>query len=102
MSTDLDFALSQPLAELPDNGFSARVMAQLEAERQLKRLRRDRLVTDIAMGLVLLAVLVLPFTPLGQMLAASAFTPTGMTVTAIVLTALVGAFYVRKPGLISI
>jgi hypothetical protein len=83
MDERLDTLLSQPLAEMPDNGFSSRVMAQVEAEVELQRLRKDRLVTEIGMGLVVLCVLVLPFTPAGALLAASAASTIGMVLVGV-------------------
>jgi len=74
MAENLDMLLSRPLPETPDNGFSGRVTAQIV----LQQLRRDRFKTEIYTGLIVLGVLVLPFTPLGQMLARSAETATGM------------------------
>ena len=64
MTDDLDHLLNQPLAEIPDNGFSGRTMALVE----LQQLRRSRLRTEVYAGLVILAVMVLPFTPLGMAL----------------------------------
>jgi hypothetical protein len=73
MTDALDRFLSQPLAEIPDNGFSDRMAALLEVQR----LRRERLRTEVYAGLVLLAVMVLPFTPPGQTIASVMFNAKG-------------------------
>lgn len=92
MSDRLDTLLSQPLAEMPDNGFSSRVMAQME----LQRLRRDRLKTEISAGFVVLAVLILPFTVPGRILAASAASAGGMTLIGLTVGVLL-TFFALKP-----
>lgn len=91
MRDNLNMLLSQPLPETPDNGFSNRVMAQME----LQQLRRDRLKTEISVGLVVLAVLVLPFTAPGQMLAASAATVSGMTLIGLTTGAILTFFTLK-------
>lgn len=74
MTENLDALLSLPLPDMSDNGFSDRVAARIE----LRRLRRDRLITEVYVGLVVLVVLVLPFTPLGAAIASLAFTRLGL------------------------
>ena len=78
---DLDGLLAQPLADMPDNGFSSRVAARVE----LQRLRRERFLNEVYIGLVLLAVLVLPFTPVGAAVATAAFTPGGVALAALAI-----------------
>jgi hypothetical protein len=74
MIEDLDALLAQPLADVPDNGFSSRTAALLE----MQRLRRSRFRTEVYAGLVLLAAMVLPFTPLGAAFAAAAYAHAGI------------------------
>lgn len=81
MTDNLDHLLSQPLADVPDSGFAARMAVLVEVER----LRRERLKTEIAAGLVILAVLTLPFTGLGQVLTHSLFTLTGAVLAGVLL-----------------
>jgi len=91
MSQDLDLLLSHPLPETPDNGFSNRVIAEIA----LQQLRRDRFKTEIYSGFIVLAVLVLPFTPLGQMLAASAKTASGMVLVGLTVSVILTFFTVK-------
>ena len=79
---DLDALLSRPLPAMPDNGFSARVMAEM----QLRQLRRERLRNEILAGLVVLVVMILPFTGLGRM-AGPGFTQFGMALSSLALGA---------------
>jgi len=81
MTDSLDELLSQPLADVPDSGFSARLAARLEMER----LRRERLRAEIAAGVIILAVLILPFTGIGQVLSHSLFTLTGAVLAGVLL-----------------
>jgi hypothetical protein len=83
---DLDALLSQPLPSMPDNGFSARVMVEM----QLRQLRRERLRNEILTGLVVLGVMILPFTGLGRM-AGPAFSQFGMALSSLALGAVLVA-----------
>ena len=75
--------LSQPLPPVPDKGFSNRVMAEM----QLRQLRRERFRNEVLMGLVVLMVMILPFTGAGRMLAAPAFTQFGIILSGLALGA---------------
>lgn len=56
MSDPLDNLLAAPVADIPDDGFSARVVARMAQER-----RRERWITYAAIGLgAVPAVLILP------------------------------------------
>jgi hypothetical protein len=57
MNDDLNTLLSAPLPDIPDNGFSRRVMVRIERVR-----RRDAAVSVAAIGLAALAAV--PFLPL--------------------------------------
>lgn len=92
MNDPLDTLLSRPLGDVPDNGFTNRVAAQME----LVRLRRDRLMTDVCSGVVLFGVLVLPFTRAGEVLAASASTPVGMALIGMASVGTVALITLRK------
>ena len=94
MTDELERLLSRPLAEIHDNGFSNRVAAQME----LQRLRRERLVTEICIGLVVLAGMVLPFTAFGRLLAGAAFTTTGIALAGAALASLVIFSRAAKPS----
>ena len=85
MTENLDTILFRPLPEILDNGFSNQVAALLE----LQRLRRDRLITEVYVGLVVLVALVLPFTPLGAAITSAAFTRVGIAL----ITLAVGAIF---------
>jgi len=91
MAENLDLLLSRPLAETPDNGFSNRVIAEIA----LQELRRDRFKTEIYSGLIVLAVLVLPFTAPGRLLAASAATAGGMALVGLTLGAVFTFFSLK-------
>jgi hypothetical protein len=94
MADDLDHLLNQPLAEIPDNGFSGRTMALVE----LQQLRRSRLRTEVYVGLVILAVMVLPFTPLGAALSAAAFTRTGIALIGLAAAAVILVSQRKRPA----
>lgn len=81
MTDSLDRLLSQPLADVPDSGFSARMAMLVEVER----LRRAQLKTEIAAGVIVLAMLILPFTGLGRVLAHSLFTLSGAVLAGVLL-----------------
>jgi hypothetical protein len=91
MTEDLDGLLAQKLADMPDNGFSGRVAARVE----LQQLRRARFLTEVYIGLVLLAVLVLPFTPIGAAVAAAAFTPGGMALAGLIIGTALLVFHLQ-------
>jgi hypothetical protein len=89
MRDDLDILLSQPLAEMPDNGFSRRVADRVLADLEVRRLRRERRWTEIAIGLVVLAVLLLPFTGPGTRVMGFALSIQGAALLSLPLGALV-------------
>lgn len=84
MTENLDTLLSRPLPAMPDNGFSARIAAQVE----LQQLRRGRFLTELYAGLVVLAALVLPFTPFGRVMSAATFTISGGVLISVALTSI--------------
>jgi hypothetical protein len=94
MTDDLDRLLAQPLAEISDNGFSSRTSALLE----LQRLRRSRFLTEIYAGLVVLAVLVLPFTWAGAALASAASTHAGTVLIGVAAAAILLASLLKRPA----
>ena len=94
MTDNLDRLLAQPLAEIPDNGFSSRTSALLE----LQRLRRSRFLTEIYAGLVLLAVLVLPFTQAGSALASAASTHGGTALIGLATAAILLMSLLKRPA----
>jgi hypothetical protein len=94
MTDEFDRLLAQPLAEIPDNGFSSRTSALLE----LQRLRRSRFLTEIYAGLVVLAVLVLPFTRIGAALASAASTHAGTVLIGLGAAAILLASLVKRPS----
>jgi hypothetical protein len=94
MTEDLDRLLAQPLAEIPDNGFSSRTSALLE----LQRLRRSRFLTEIYAGLVVLAVLVLPFTRGGAALASAASTHVGIVLIGLGTATILLVSLVKRPS----
>lgn len=94
MIEDLDALLAQPLADVPDNGFSSRTAALLE----LQRLRRSRLLTEVYTGLVLLAAIVLPFTPLGAIITAAAYTHAGIALIGLATGAILLMSPLKRPS----
>lgn len=56
MNDDLDTLLRAPLPEIPDHGFSDRIVARIETEKN-----RDTMLSRVVIGLCVLAPL--PFLP---------------------------------------
>lgn len=72
MTVTLENLLSAPLPEVPDHGFSAKVMARIDAEQQ-----RDTLLRTIGMGVA--SAVVIPFLPIRQIVEALIPPLTGQT-----------------------
>jgi hypothetical protein len=92
MNHELDELLSRPLAEVPDQGFSARVLTII-ARRQMIVARIDA-ASWIALALVAAAALSL--SAVGRALAALALSLNGLTELSLALTVILLLFALRE------
>lgn len=82
--SDLDTMLHEPLTEMPDNGFTAKVVSAI-AEARIRRARLEAVTLSAGVAAVLT---LLPFTDFGQMLQQQAYLIDGSLPIALALVAL--------------
>lgn len=83
MTNELDILLSNPLPEIADRGFSARVVNRITAEH----LRRARVEATVAVVGVVAVLAILPFTDFGAAITQT----TGMIGTSVPVAAALAA-----------
>lgn len=92
MNSELDEFLSRPLAEVPDRGFSAHVLARIDREK-VHNARVDALTWTV---LALSATAALAVSPLGRELAAMAVSLNGTAQIGLALTVILLVFAFRE------
>lgn len=92
MNTELDAFLSRPLADVPDSGFSARILSRI-SERNI---RRARIEVMGWIALVLAATAALAISRTGRELAALALSLSVMVQIGVILTVVLVVFALRE------